>query len=189
MSLRNCTDCGESVPSSARACTHCGRPSKEARLPIELVGCLGFAVICIVALSWPSAWQDDTAGANVTPPAKRETLIARPYRHDERSLNASIGYNRTLYLFRVENRDAFPWTHCQASLNSRGISGFELEVMSIEPGLTGAALLQSSEFVDAGGKKFDPSTESVATLDLDCESPRGHLYYGGKFGTQDSASH
>ena len=185
MSLRKCPDCGKSVSSSARACPHCGRPSKKARLPIELMGGLGFAVFCIVALLWHSTWQDDTASASVTP----ETVIARPYRHLEQSLNASIGYNRTLYLFRVENRDAFPWTHCLVSLNSRGISGYELQVISINPGLTDAALLQSSEFVDADGRRFDPSTDTVATLDLDCESPHGHLYYGAKFGTQDSASH
>ncbi len=189
MSLRNCPDCGASVAASARACTHCGQPSKTARLPIELAGSLGFAVICIVALSWPSTWQEDTASATVTPSAGPETVIARPYGPVERSLNASIGYNKILHLFRVENRDAFPWTHCRASLNSRGISGYELEVTSIEPGLTDAALLQSSEFIDAGGKKFDPSAERVATLDLNCLSPQGHLHYGGRFATQDSASH
>jgi hypothetical protein len=188
VSLRKCPDCGKGVSSSARACPQCGRPSKKTRLPIELVGGLGFAVICLVALSWPSTWQDDTANANVTPQAPRKTVIARPYHHLEQSLNASIGYNRTLYLFRVENRDAFPWTNCQVSLNSSGISGYELEVKSINPGLTDAALLQSSEFIDADGQKFDPSTNPVATLDLDCESPHGHLYYGGRFGTQDSAN-
>lgn len=164
------------------------RLRRNERPPIVLAGGIGFAVICTVALLWPSTRQDDTASASVTP-ATPETVIARPYRHLERSLNASIGYNQTLYLFRVENRDAFPWTHCQASLNSHGISGYELEVISIDPGLTDAALLHGSEFVDAGGKKFDPSTERVATLDLDCESPNGHLYYGGKFGKPDSASH
>ncbi len=188
MSLRKCPDCGKDVSSSARACPHCGRPSNEARLPFELVGGLGFAVICIVALSWHSTWQDDTASASATPPAPPQTIIARPYRQLDQSLNALISYNRTLNLFRVENRDAFPWTNCQVSLNSHGISGYELEVQSVKPGLTDAALLQSSEFMDADGKKFDPSDNRVATLDLDCESPHGHLYYGGKFGTQDSTS-
>jgi hypothetical protein len=189
VSLRTCPDCGKGVSSSARACPHCGRPSKKARLPIELVGGIGFAAICIVALSWHSTWQDDTANASAAPPAPPQTLIARPYRHLEHSLNALVSYNRSLNLFRVENRDAFPWANCQVSLNSHGISGYELEVHSVEPGLTDAALLQGSEFIDADGKKFDPLDNSVATLDLDCESPHGHLYYGGKFGAEHSASH
>ena len=189
MSLRKCPDCGNGVSSSAPACPHCGRPRKKARLPIELVGVLGVAVICFVTLSWRTTLQDDTAGASAAPPASPQTSIARPYRHLERSLNALISYNRVLNLVRVENRDAFAWSNCQLTLNPRGISGYELEVTSIKPGLTDAALLQSSEFIDADGKKFDPSTTSVTTLDLSCESPHGHLYYGGKFGTEESASH
>lgn len=189
MSLRKCPDCGNGVSSSARACPHCGRPRKKAHLPIELTGVLGVAVICFVTLAWRTTLQDDTASASVAPPASPQTSIARPYRHLERSLNALISYNRVLNLLRIENRDAFAWSNCQLSLNSRGISGYELEVTSVKPGLTDAALLQSSEFIDADGKQFDPSTNSVATLDLDCESPYGHLYYGGKFGTEDSASH
>jgi hypothetical protein len=126
----------------------------------------------------------DEHGAAATPP---ETVIARPYRHLEQSLTASIGYNRTLYLFRIENRDAFPWNGCQLTLNARGLSGYVLEVELIEPGLTDAALLQSSDFVEASGRKFDPSREPVSTLDLDCETPHGRLYYGGRFGPEDSA--
>lgn len=189
MSLRKCPDCGNGVSSSARACPHCGRPRKKAHLPIELVGVLGVAVICFVALSWRTRLQDDTTSASAAPLVPPQTSIARQYRHIERSLNALISYNRVLNLLRVENRDAFTWTNCQVSLNSRGISGYELELISVKPGLTDAALLQSSEFIDADGKQFDPATNSVATLDLDCESPYGHLYYGGRFGTVDSASH
>jgi hypothetical protein len=114
------------------------------------------------------------------------TIVARPYQL-ERSLTAFVGYNRTLHLFRVENRDTFPWTDCQFSLNSHGISGYELQVGSIKPGLTNAALLQSAEFVDPDGKRFDPATDRVATLALDCETTRGHLSYRGKFGPESSA--
>jgi hypothetical protein len=74
------------------------------------------------------------------------------------------------------------------SLNSRGISGYDLAIKSINPGLTDAPLLQSADFIDPDGEKFDPATESVATLDLDCESPQGRLYYGGKFGPDDPRS-
>ena len=88
----------------------------------------------------------------------------------------------------MENRDTFPWANCQFSLNSHGISAYELQVESIKPGLTEAALLQSAAFVDPDGKKFDPSTDKVATLDLDCETTHGHLYYKGKFGLESSAN-
>jgi hypothetical protein len=188
VSLRKCPDCGNDVSSSARACPHCGRPCRKSQPPLRITAGLGLAVICVVALSWQSGWQGDTAGTSVTSPAPQETVIARPYRQLEQSLAASIGYNRRLYLFRVENRDTFPWTNCQLSLNSQGISGYDLEVESIKPGLTDAALLQSAEFADSNGKRFDPSAESVATLDLDCETPGGHLYYRGKFGSSDSRS-
>jgi len=120
-------------------------------------------------------------------PEAAETAIAQPYRALEQSLTASIGYNRKLHLFRVENRDAFPWTHCLFSLNSHGVSGFNLEVETIGAGLTEAALLQASDFVDGAGRKFDPAIDRVATLDLDCETPHGHLYYGGKFVAEGSA--
>ena len=175
------------VSSSAPACPHCGRASKKSRLPIGVTASLGLAVLCLAALAWHSGWDDEAVGSSVTPVAPPETVIARPYRQLTQSLDAFIGYNRTLYLFRIENRDTFRWTHCQLSLNSHGISGYDLEIASIKPGLTEAALLQSTEFVDAGGKKFDPSTDKVATLDLDCETPEGHRYYSGKFGPKDSA--
>jgi hypothetical protein len=175
------------VSSSAPACPHCGRPSKKSRLPIEIVAGLGLAVLCIAAVAWHSRWDDEAARSSVTPLSPPETVIARPYRQLTQSLDAFIGYNRTLYLFRVENRDAFAWTHCQLSLNSHGISGYDLEIASIKPGLTEAALLQSTEFVDAEGKNFDPYTDRIATLDLDCETPDGHRYYRGRFGPKNSA--
>jgi hypothetical protein len=155
-------------------------------LPIEIVGGLSIAFVCMVALVWPSGSGDAEAGsivASTTP----QTVIARPYQL-ERSLSAFIGYNRTLHMFRVENRDTFSWTNCQLSLNSHGISGYDLEVESIKPGLTDAVLLQSAEFSDPGGNRFDPSTDQVATLDLDCETSHGRLYYRGKFGLANSIS-
>lgn len=167
------------------SCPHCGRLRNKSALPLEFAAGFGLAVLCMLALSWRPDWQDHAPSAVVTPSSPHETVIARPYRHLEQSLTASISYNRTLHVFRVENRDGFTWTDCHLSLNSRGISGYDLLAESIKPGLTGAPLLQSSEFIDPDGKKFDPATENVATLDLDCESPQGRLYYGGKFGADD----
>jgi hypothetical protein len=175
------------VSSSAPACPHCGRPTKKPRLSIEIAAGLGLAVLCIAAVAWHSHWPDEAARSSVISLAPAETVIARPYRELTKSLDAFIGYNRTLYLFRVENRDAFPWTHCLLSLNSHGISAYDLEIASIKPGLTEAALLQSTEFLDAEGKNFDPYTDRIATLDLDCETPDGHRYYRGGFGPKNSA--
>jgi hypothetical protein len=188
VSLRRCPDCRHEVSSSAPSCPHCGRPQRKSRLAVELVAALALGAIWLVASAWHSSWTADVVSDDSAPAATPETVIARPYRHLEQSLSASVGYNRTLYLLRVENRDPFPWTNCQVSLNSRGIYGFELDVKAINPGLTEAAFLQSAEFADPDGKRFDPANASVATLDLDCETPHGHLYYGGRFATKDSQS-
>lgn len=188
MSLRRCPECGKDVSSSARACPHCGRPRSRSRFPIEIAAGVGVAVVWLVASTWHSSWTGEVVDEGIAPTATPETAIARPYRQLELGLTAVVGYNRTLYLLRVENRDTFPWTNCQVSLNSRGISGYELEVKSIKPGLADAALLQSAEFADPDGRSFDPSTDKVATLDLDCETPHGHLYYGGKFVPDGSRS-
>ena len=168
-------------------CPHCGRLRQKSVLPLEFAAGFGLAVLCMLAWSWRSDGQDQAPSAVVRPSSPRETVIARPYRHLEQSLTASVSYNRTLHVFRVENRDGFTWTDCHLSLNSHGIAGYELAAESIKPGLTDAPLLQSSEFIDPDGKKFDTATESVATLDLDCGSPQGRLYYDGKFGADDSA--
>ncbi len=187
MSLRKCPDCYNDISSLAPACPNCGRPRKKSHLPIEVVGGLSVAIVCLVALASRTGSQDDAAGYTVASGTPPETAIARPYQR-ERSLTAFVSYNRTLHLFRVENRDTFPWTSCQFSLNSHGISGYELQVESIKPGLTDAALLQSAEFADPDGKKFDPSADKVATLDLDCDTTHGHLYYKGRFGPGNSAN-
>ena len=154
------------ISSSAPACPHCGRPGRKSRPPMEIVVGLGIGVLCLAGLAWQSGWDNEATRGEVAPVANPETAIARPYRQLTQSLDAFVGYNRTLYLFRVENRDAFAWTHCLLSLNSHGISGYELDVE---------------------GQKFDPTTNQVTTLDLDCETPDGHRYYRGKFGPRDVA--
>ena len=187
MSLQTCPDCGKDVSSSALACPHCGRPNRRPSASGGIAGAIVFAVICAAALAWWLSARNEAPSESAAPKTPPETTIARPYRQLEQSLGALIGYNRTLHLFRVENRDAFPWTGCQLSLNSQGLSGYELEVETIKPGLTEAALLQSGEFTDHDGRKFDPSSDAVATLDLDCDTPRGRMYYGGKFATDAPA--
>jgi zinc-ribbon domain len=181
MNLRECPDCGSELASYARTCPHCGRPGRRSHISIQLVGAVGLIVFCLIAWPWPSTRRDDTASSTAKSLTARATLIARPYRHFEHNLDAVVSYNRTLNLFRIENRDEFTWTDCQITFNSRGISEYRLSVELIKPGLTDAALLHSSEFVDSGGMQFDPSTDRVARLELNCGSPRGRLQYGGEF--------
>jgi hypothetical protein len=184
VSLRKCRDCGNDVSSSAPACPHCGRPRKKSGLAIEIAGGLCLAGICLVIWALNSVSHDEAARESVAPTVPRETIVARPYRQLDSGLTAFVGYNHTLHVIRIENRDTFPWTDCLLSLNSHGLSGYELAVETIKPGLTDAALLQSAGFSDPEGKRFDTSTAQVSTLDLDCETPQGRRVYGGKFATE-----
>lgn len=187
MSLRKCPDCGHDVSSAAPACPHCGRPNRKPSSPIELSGILVIAVVCAGALIWRLSTRSPPAveSAAVSAP---ETILARPSRDGE-GLTATIGYNRKLVLFRVENRDAFTWTHCQLSLNAHGISsGYTRDIESIAPGIAQAALIGAAEFVGDDGRSFDAATEAVATLDMACETPKGHLSYGGSFMPQNPAA-
>jgi hypothetical protein len=180
VSLRKCPDCGQDVSSAALACPHCGRPNRRSSSPIELSGILIIAVVCAGALIWRLSSQYEAPGepARVVAP---ETTIAQST-HDGSGLAATIGYNRKLFLFRVQNGDAFAWTRCQLSINAQGISaGYTRDIESIRPGITEAALLPSAEFGDGDGRKFDPVTQQVATLDIACETPQGHRSYGGRF--------
>jgi hypothetical protein len=184
VSLRKCPDCGNDVSSSAPACPHCGRPRKKSGLTIEIVGGLSLGAICVVIWALNSVSHDEAVRDSVAPPVPRETIVARSYRQLDSGLTAFVGYNRTLHIIRIENRDTFPWSDCLLSLNSHGLSGYELAVETIKPGLTDAALLQSAGFSDPDGNRFDTSTEEVATLDLDCETPEGRRVYGGKFAAE-----
>ncbi len=136
--------------------------------------------MCAGALIWrlSSQYQAPGDAAQVSPP---ETAIAQPTRAGT-ALTASVGYNRKLFLLRVENGDPFAWSACQLSINVQGISsGYTREVETIRPGITEAALLASAEFVDADGRRFDPATQQVATLDIACQTPQGRRSYGGRF--------
>lgn len=180
MSLRKCPDCGQDVSSAARACPHCGRPNRTGSSPVGLSGILIIAVVCAGVLIWrlSSQYAAPSDAARVLPP---ETTIAQPTRTGV-ALTATVGYNHKLLLFRVENGDRFAWTGCQLSLNAQGVSsGYTREVETIRPGITEAALLASAEFVDADGRRFDPATQQVVTLDIACETPQGRRAYGGRF--------
>jgi hypothetical protein len=106
----------------------------------------------------------------------------QPAQRADRGLSAEIGYNATLLLFRVENRDTFDWSDCQFNLNAKGTDpGFTQKVASVKPGLTEAAQLRVGDFTDAAGAKFDATAHKVTTLDFGCDTPQGRLYYGGQF--------
>lgn len=144
------------------------------------------AAVCAGVLLW-------RAGSRTPPPVETatvsapETSIALPSR-DTEGLNASIGYNRKLALFRIENRDAFSWSRCQLSLNAHGMSsGYLRDLDSIGAGIAQAALIGASEFSGEGGRHFDPATEAVAALDVACDTPKGPLSYGARFAPQTPA--
>ena len=186
MSLLKCPDCGHDLSSSARSCPHCGRPNRKPSSPIELSGILIIAAVCAGALVWRLSTRSapPVESAAVGAP---ETAIARPSRDDE-GLSATIGYNRKLALFRVENRDAFTWTHCQLSLNAHGVSsGYTHDIESIAPGIAQAALIGGADFIGDDGRRFDAATEAVAALEVACDTPQGPRSYAGSFTPQSPA--
>lgn len=180
MGLRKCPDCGHDVSASAPACPHCGRPNRRAGVSIEVSGILTIAIVAAGVLVWRLSSRSETA-SEAAPPVAPETVVARPAR-DREGLAASVGYNRKLAVVRVENRDAFAWSHCLVSLNAHGISaGYTHDVESIRPGITEAALLHGAEFSAENGRKFDPAAEAPATLDIACDTPQGAQSYAGRF--------
>lgn len=179
MGLRKCPDCGHDVSASATSCPNCGRPNRRAVPSIEISGILIIAIVCAGVLVWRLSSHSATQ-AESAQPVPPETAVARPTRERE-GLSASVGYNRKLSVLRVENHDAFAWSHCLLSLNAHGVSsGYTRDVASIRPGITEAALLESAEFSADDGHKFDPA-QALATLDIACDTPNGPRSYAGSF--------
>ena len=179
MSLRKCPDCGQDVSSAALACPHCGRPTRTKPSLIGISGLLAIAAACAGALIWRLSSRSEAPArpAQAVPP---ETTIAQPARAG--GLAASVGYNRKLFLLRVQNGDSFAWSNCELAINAQGISsGYTRPVEMIRPGITEAALLASAEFVDGDGHRFDPASQEVATLEVACETPQGRRSYQGTF--------
>ncbi|HLY53191.1 MAG TPA: zinc-ribbon domain-containing protein [Steroidobacteraceae bacterium] len=180
MGLRKCPDCGHDVSTSAASCPSCGRPLRRAAPSVEISWILIIASVCAGVLVWRLSSRSETPSAHAEAAAPG-TAIARPTREPE-GLTASVGYNRKLAILRVENRDAFTWNNCLLSLNAHGISaGYTREVASIRPGITEAALLESAEFSGERGRRFDPSADVPATLDMTCGTPHGPQSYAGSF--------
>jgi hypothetical protein len=182
VSLLKCPDCGQDVSSAARACPHCGRPNRLSSATLGLSGVVAIAAVCAGALISRLSSRAEMPGepARASAPA---TTIAQPA-PGGRGLAATVGYNRKLFLLRVQNGDSFAWSNCELSLNARGISsGYTRALEAIRPGITEAAMLASSEFVDADGHRFDPATQQVASLDVACDTPEGHRSYQGRFET------
>jgi hypothetical protein len=142
---------------------------------------LAIAAVCAGALIWRLSGRQEAPAA----PARAlssETSIAQPAAGGS-GLAATVGYNRRLSVLRVQNGDSFAWSTCELSINAQGISsGYTRPVEVIRPGITAAALLASAEFVDGDGHRFDPATQRVATLDVACETPKGHRSWQGTFG-------
>jgi zinc-ribbon domain len=180
MGLRKCPDCGHDISTSARSCPHCGRPNRRASASPGISGILSIAIVVAGVLAWRLSSRNETLSESAQP-VPPETILARPAR-DREGLSAAVGYNRKLSVLRVENRDAYAWSHCLLSLNAHGISaGYTHDVASIPPGITEAALLASAEFTAENGRRFDPAAEVPATLDIACDTPQGAQSYAGSF--------
>ena len=156
------------------------RSPRKPASPIELSGVLIIAAVCAGFLMWRLSMRQPDSPERPQAVAS-ETTIAQPTRAGT-GLSARVGYNSRLKLFRVENGDAFAWSSCQLSLNAAGISsGYTHALETIEPGITGAALIESAEFIDSEGHRFDAERQQVATLDVACQTPQGPRAYGGRF--------
>jgi len=156
------------------------RSPRKRTSPIELSGVLIIAAVCAGFLMWRLSTRQPESPEQPQAVAA-ETTIAQPTRAGT-GLSAKIGYNSKLKLFRVENGDAFAWSDCQLSLNAAGVSsGYTHTVEAIEPGITGAALIESADFIDGEGHRFDAERQQVATLDVACQTPQGPRAYGGRF--------
>ena len=180
MGLRKCPDCGHDISTSAPSCPNCGRPNRRAGSSREISGLVTLAIVGAAALTWYFSSRSG-AGSESAASIPPETVFARPARGRE-GLTAGVGYNHKLSVLRVENRDSYAWNDCLLSLNAHGISaGYTRDAASIRPGITEAALLESTEFSAENGRKFDPAVEAPATLDITCDTPQGKQSYAGSF--------
>jgi hypothetical protein len=142
----------------------------------------GLAMLLAVALgllSGCSARQSAVptpARAAPTPAPRSAAISSQPAHAAAVHLTAEIGYSHAQTLFHVENRDTFPWSNCQFTLNAQGTTpGYTLVIASMKPGIEGTAVLRAGDFTDAAGRKFDPVVNTVSTLDVGCDTPQGRL--------------
>lgn len=142
----------------------------------------GLAMLLAVALSLLlgcSARQSAAptpARAAQTPATPSAATSSQPAHAAAVHLTAEIGYSHAQSLFHVENRDTFPWSNCQFTVNAHGTTpGYTLVIASMKPGIEGTAVLRAGDFTDAAGKKFDPVVNRVSTLDVGCDTPQGRL--------------
>lgn len=140
-------------------------------LPVLLLASLGLLPGCSARQSAAPA-----AAAQPAPSASSPRSEAAPAHQADPQLTAEIGFSHAQSLFRVENRDAFPWSNCQFILNAQGNApGYTLAIASVKPGLREAVKFRPGDFTDAAGKRFDAAAGRVATLDLACDAPQGRL--------------
>jgi hypothetical protein len=142
----------------------------------------GLAMLLAVALSpllGCSARQSAAptpARAAPTPATPSAATSSQPAHGSAVHLTAEIGYSHAQSLFHVENRDTFPWSNCQFTLNAHGTTpGYTLVIASMKPGIEGTAVLRAGDFTDAAGKKFDPVVNAVSALDVACDTAQGRL--------------
>ena len=142
-------------------------PALRSALPVLLAAVLGL-------LSGCSGRHGTTPAA--APPASSASRPSQPAHPANPELTAEIGFSHAQSVFRIENRDTFPWSNCQFILNAHGpTSRYGLAMASVQPGVKETVELRAGDFTAAAGKKFDPAVDRVATLDFDCDTPQGRL--------------
>jgi hypothetical protein len=136
-------------------------------LPLLLPAMLGLLAGC-------SARHSPAPAAAERAPSASPPTQAAPRANPE--LAGEIGFSHAQSVFRVENRDTFEWSNCQFILNAHGTTpAYTLGVASVKPGLEQTAVLKAGDFSDTAGRKFDPATDRVTTLDFVCDTPQGRL--------------
>lgn len=137
---------------------------------------LAAALSLLLGCSARQSAAPTAAPAAPTPATPSAATSSQPAHGAVVHLAAEIGYSHAQSLFRVENRDTFPWGNCQFTLNAHGTTpGYTLTIASMKPGIEGAAVLRAGDFTDAAGKRFDPVADRVSTLDVGCDTPQGRL--------------
>ena len=78
--------------------------------------------------------------------------------------------------FKVTNYDVYTWKNCRIDLNAGVFShGYSLKVSVISESVS----LNLGDFTTATGERFNPLELKVMSVDMDCETERGHQRFWG----------
>jgi|SRR5450631_178349 hypothetical protein len=80
----------------------------------------------------------------------------------------------------IENADTGDWSHCSLDINFQGNAGYSYKYLDVASQATGAVSL--NDFARGDGERFDPATQKVQSLYLDCDTTAGRRNWAGQFG-------